>query len=231
LLLLRLFSSNCVVVQPLLHHLNLRYLRSKKALEAVREDRACPRWRHPHRPFDRLVLPSYNVAEMENPRLLGKSLRQVCFPLCLALKPINIRSHMKVHNPLFSILNIEFTPACASSSCRGETGHNVFDGNPGPIVSCAFAVCGMLGLLNNFSIAPGSDEWWYHAASTCYAPGTVPSRRGSCIAWVCVHLTSLFSSGLTKRPHRAFSRWVNHLEDDEMENPRTKMVLKALRNF
>jgi len=27
----------------------------------------------------------------------------------------------------------------------------------------------------------------------------------------------------------AFSRWVNHLEDDEMENPRTKMVLKALR--
>ncbi|KAJ7047456.1 hypothetical protein C8F04DRAFT_1058891 [Mycena alexandri] len=27
----------------------------------------------------------------------------------------------------------------------------------------------------------------------------------------------------------AFSRWVNHLEDDQMENPRTKMVLKALR--
>ncbi|KAJ7129774.1 hypothetical protein C8R44DRAFT_908697 [Mycena epipterygia] len=27
----------------------------------------------------------------------------------------------------------------------------------------------------------------------------------------------------------AFSRWVNHLEDEQMENPRTKMVLKALR--
>ncbi|KAJ7499005.1 hypothetical protein FB451DRAFT_1427791 [Mycena latifolia] len=27
----------------------------------------------------------------------------------------------------------------------------------------------------------------------------------------------------------AFSRWVNHVEDDQMENPRTKMVLKALR--
>ncbi|KAF7352865.1 hypothetical protein MVEN_01253500 [Mycena venus] len=27
----------------------------------------------------------------------------------------------------------------------------------------------------------------------------------------------------------AFSRWVNHIEDDQMEDPRTKMVLKALR--
>ncbi|KAJ7937135.1 hypothetical protein B0H13DRAFT_2226543 [Mycena leptocephala] len=27
----------------------------------------------------------------------------------------------------------------------------------------------------------------------------------------------------------AFSRWVNHLEGDQVENPRTKMVLKALR--
>ncbi|KAJ6509900.1 hypothetical protein C8R47DRAFT_964303 [Mycena vitilis] len=27
----------------------------------------------------------------------------------------------------------------------------------------------------------------------------------------------------------AFSRWVNHVEDEQMENPRTKMVLKALR--
>ncbi|KAJ7095297.1 hypothetical protein B0H15DRAFT_828923 [Mycena belliarum] len=27
----------------------------------------------------------------------------------------------------------------------------------------------------------------------------------------------------------AFSRWVNHVEDDQMEDPRTKMVLKALR--
>ncbi|KAJ7744528.1 hypothetical protein DFH07DRAFT_834634 [Mycena maculata] len=27
----------------------------------------------------------------------------------------------------------------------------------------------------------------------------------------------------------AFSRWVNHLEDDQMDNPRTKTVLKALR--
>ncbi|KAJ7228750.1 hypothetical protein GGX14DRAFT_414667 [Mycena pura] len=27
----------------------------------------------------------------------------------------------------------------------------------------------------------------------------------------------------------AFSRWVNHLEDDQMENPRTKVILKALR--
>ncbi|KAF7301345.1 hypothetical protein MIND_00699700 [Mycena indigotica] len=28
---------------------------------------------------------------------------------------------------------------------------------------------------------------------------------------------------------RAFSRWVNHLEDDQMENPKTKVILKALR--
>ncbi|KAJ7283739.1 hypothetical protein C8J57DRAFT_1432781 [Mycena rebaudengoi] len=27
----------------------------------------------------------------------------------------------------------------------------------------------------------------------------------------------------------AFSRWVNHVEDEQMENPRTKMILKALR--
>ncbi|KAJ7507712.1 hypothetical protein B0H11DRAFT_1704780 [Mycena galericulata] len=27
----------------------------------------------------------------------------------------------------------------------------------------------------------------------------------------------------------AFSRWVNHVEDDQMENPRTKLILKALR--
>ncbi|KAJ7179908.1 hypothetical protein C8R43DRAFT_1055888 [Mycena crocata] len=27
----------------------------------------------------------------------------------------------------------------------------------------------------------------------------------------------------------AFSRWVNHVEDEQMQNPRTKMVLKALR--
>ncbi|KAK7061647.1 hypothetical protein R3P38DRAFT_2493853 [Favolaschia claudopus] len=27
----------------------------------------------------------------------------------------------------------------------------------------------------------------------------------------------------------AFSRWVNHIEDDQMENPKTKTVLKALR--
>ncbi|KAJ7068185.1 hypothetical protein C8F01DRAFT_1117211 [Mycena amicta] len=27
----------------------------------------------------------------------------------------------------------------------------------------------------------------------------------------------------------AFSRWVNHLEDDQMENPKTKVILKALR--
>ncbi|KAJ7904430.1 hypothetical protein B0H14DRAFT_2328319, partial [Mycena olivaceomarginata] len=27
----------------------------------------------------------------------------------------------------------------------------------------------------------------------------------------------------------AFSRWVNHIEDDQLEDPRTKMVLKALR--
>lgn len=27
----------------------------------------------------------------------------------------------------------------------------------------------------------------------------------------------------------ALSRWVNHLDDDEIENPRTKTLLKALR--
>ena len=27
----------------------------------------------------------------------------------------------------------------------------------------------------------------------------------------------------------AFSRYVNHLEDDEMDKPRTKTILKALR--
>ncbi|KAJ7179239.1 hypothetical protein C8R46DRAFT_1159886 [Mycena filopes] len=41
------------------------------------------------------------------------------------------------------------------------------------------------------------------------------------------------SGGITPLLHanapRAFSRWVNHLEDDQMDNPRTKMVLKALR--
>lgn len=29
----------------------------------------------------------------------------------------------------------------------------------------------------------------------------------------------------------AFSRWVNHLNDDDIPKPRTKMILKALRAF
>lgn len=29
----------------------------------------------------------------------------------------------------------------------------------------------------------------------------------------------------------AFSRWVNHLEDDDIPKPRTKTLLKALRNY
>ncbi|CAK5275682.1 unnamed protein product [Mycena citricolor] len=29
----------------------------------------------------------------------------------------------------------------------------------------------------------------------------------------------------------AFSRWINHLEDEEMHNPRTKVILKALRSL
>jgi hypothetical protein len=29
----------------------------------------------------------------------------------------------------------------------------------------------------------------------------------------------------------AFSRWINHLDDDDIPKPRTKVVLKALRMF
>jgi hypothetical protein len=29
----------------------------------------------------------------------------------------------------------------------------------------------------------------------------------------------------------ALSRWVNHLDDDELQKPRTKTLLKALREY